>query len=283
MRPGGGLWHDHRSPAALAARCFDEHARPHPHPAQDAQRRPMSVPQPRVREVRTGRVRTLARPGVRSAIDKQPVDGPIAVGALGLAGDEQGDLAIHGGPDKAVHLYAWAHYAAWRAELPGCAVLQRPGAFGENLSVDGLIEADVCIGDRWRVGSTLLEVSQGRQPCWKLNLRFGVADMAARVQDSLRAGWYCRVVEAGTLATGDALQLLSRPHPAWPIARLLALIKDRACAPRELAEVLELPLTASWRRLFGRRLEHGAVEDWTRRMQSAEHPVGDDATRDARR
>jgi hypothetical protein len=119
MRPGGGLWHDHRSPAALAARCFDEHARPHPHPAQDAQRRPMSVPQPRVREVRTGRVRTLARPGVRSAIDKQPVDGPIAVGALGLAGDEQGDLAIHGGPDKAVHLYAWLE-AGRRLSMKAC-------------------------------------------------------------------------------------------------------------------------------------------------------------------
>lgn len=220
-----------------------------------------------VREVLTGQVRTLVRPGVLSGIHKQPVDGPVAVGPLGLAGDAQGDPAVHGGPYKAVHLYAWAHYAAWRADLPDCALLQRPGAFGENLSVSGVDEAGVCIGDRWRIGSTLLEVSQGRQPCWKLNLRFGVANMAARVQESLRAGWYCRVIEPGTLAAGDAMALIDRPHPAWSIARLLTLIKDRACEPRELAQVLALPLPPSWQRLFARRLERGAAEDWARRMQ----------------
>lgn len=227
----------------------------------------MTLATARVREVRVGRAQTLARPGVTSAIDKQPAGGAVGVGPLGVAGDEQADLALHGGPDKAVHLYAWSHYAAWRHELPRCRTLARAGAFGENLSVDGLDEAAVCIGDRWRVGSVLLEVSQGRQPCWKLNLRFGVPDMAARVQDSLRAGWYCRVIEPGALAAGDAMTLLSRPHPQWPIARLLGLIKDRACEPRELSEVLELPLTASWRRLFARRLERGAPEDWAARIQ----------------
>lgn len=197
----------------------------------------MTVAAPRVRQVLTGRVQMLVRPGVTSGIDKQPVRGPVAVGPLGVAGDEQGDLTVHGGPDKAVHLYAWHHYALWRKELPHCALLTRPGAFGENLSVDGLDETGVCLGDRWRVGSTVLEVSQGRQPCWKLNLRFGVADMAAQ----------------------DALMLLSRPHPQWPIARLLALINDRACDPHEMAQVLALPLTASWHKLFARRLERGAA------------------------
>lgn len=227
----------------------------------------MSEAAVRVRAVLTGRVQTLARPGVVSAIAKQPVAGPVAVGPLGLAGDEQGDPTVHGGPDKAVHLYAWSHYAAWRRELPQCAVLEQVGAFGENLSVDGLDEAGVCIGDRWRIGSTLLEISQGRQPCWKLNLRFGVADMAARVQNSLRAGWYGRVVEPGIVAAGDAMELVGRPHPQWSIARLLGLIKDRACDPPALAQVLELPLTASWQRLFARRLERGTAEDWAARMQ----------------
>lgn len=227
----------------------------------------MTMAAARVREVLVGRAQALVRPGVTSAIDKQPAGGPVDVGPLGLAGDELADLALHGGPDKAVHLYAWSHYAAWRRELPQCRTLDRAGAFGENLSVDGLDEAAVCIGDRWRVGSVVLEVSQGRQPCWKLNLRFGVPNMAARVQDSLRAGWYCRVIEPGALAAGDTMSLSSRPHPQWPIARLLALIKDRACGQRELEEVLELPLTTSWRRLFTRRLERGAPEDWAARMQ----------------
>lgn len=220
----------------------------------------------RVRHVLTGRVAALG-PDVLSGIDKRPTPAPVAVGALGLAGDAQADLAVHGGADKAVHLYAWQHYASWRRELPGCRALDQVGAFGENLSVDGIGEADVCIADRWRIGRLVLEVSQGRQPCWKLNLRFGVADMAARVQDSLRAGWYCRVIEPGIVAAQDEMALMSRPHPQWSIARLLRLIRDRECGPAELGEVLELALTPSWRRLFSRRLERGAAEDWAPRMQ----------------
>ncbi len=223
--------------------------------------------EPRIRQVLTGRVSSLVRPGVLSAIDKQPVTAPVAVGALGLDGDEQGDRSVHGGPDKAVHLYAREHYAAWRRELPDCRVLDRAGAFGENLSVDGLDEAGVCIADRWRVGDLVIEVSQGRQPCWKLNLRFGVADMAARVQHSLRAGWYCRVIEPGTVAPGDAMELVGRSWPEWTIARLLRLIRDRECGRAELEEVLRLPLTPSWQRLFARRLDGGSAEDWRPRMQ----------------
>lgn len=227
----------------------------------------------RVHHVLVGRVATLARTDVRSGIDKQIASDPVAVGALGLDGDEQADPRVHGGPDKAVHLYARAHYAAWQHELPtcrdglpACRVLDAPGAFGENLSVD-LDEHDVCLGDRWRVGTTLLEVSQGRQPCWKLNLRLGVDDMAARVQASLRAGWYCRVVEPGVVAAGDAMELVERPHPRWSIARLLALVRDRECRADVLAPVLALPLTPSWRRLFARRADSGATEDWRARLQ----------------
>ena len=220
-----------------------------------------------VRQVLTGRIAPLGRPDVLSGIDKYPAHAPVAVGPLGLAADEQADLAVHGGPDKAVHLYAWQHYAAWRAELPGCRALDHVGAFGENLSVEGIDEAGVCIADRWRIGQLVLEVSQGRQPCWKLNLRFGIADMAARVQDSLRAGWYCRVLEPGVVAAQDVMELIDRPHPHWSMARLLRLIKDRECGPVALAEVLELPLTPSWRRLFSRRLERSTAEDWAPRMQ----------------
>ena len=217
-------------------------------------------------QVLTGPVAALGTAGKTSAIAKNPVTGPIAIGPLGLEGDAQADLRVHGGHDKAVHLYAWAHYAAWRAELGDRPVLQAPGAFGENLSVSGLDEASVCLGDRWQAGSAVLEVTQGRQPCWKLNLRFGVPDMAVRVQNTLRAGWYCRTLQAGVVQSGDALQLLERPHPGWTVQRLLALIRDRECHPAELDEVLALPLPPSWKKLFTRRRDQGLAEDWTARL-----------------
>lgn len=222
-----------------------------------------------VRAVLTGRALPYTRPGSRSAIAKAPHTGPVAVATLGLAGDEQGDLRVHGGPDKAVHCYAWAHYAQWLASLPPAAapLLQQPGAFGENLSLDGLDEHGACIGDRWQIGSAQFEVSQGRQPCWKLNDRLKVPDMARRVQDSGLAGWYLRVTQPGVLRAGDSVQLLARPHPDWSVARLLQLIAERSCDPAVLDAVLALPLPPSWRRLFARRRDEGHAEDWAGRLQ----------------
>jgi MOSC domain-containing protein YiiM len=219
-----------------------------------------------VRAVLVGRAAPYTRPGSLSAIDKRPLPGAVAVHAEGLAGDEQGDRRVHGGPDKALHVYPWAHYPAWQAELGALPVLQAPGAFGENLSVDGLDELQVCLGDEWRIGSARFAVSQGRQPCWKLNDRFGVPDMARRVQDSGRSGWYLRVLQPGAVQAGDAIVLLARPHPDWPLARLAALIRERVCAPAALRELLALPLPPSWRRLFERRLDQGQAEDWAPRL-----------------
>ncbi|MGD9945387.1 MAG: MOSC domain-containing protein [Burkholderiaceae bacterium] len=220
-----------------------------------------------MRAVLIGRAVPYARPGTLSAIDKRAV-GDVAVdaGPQGLAGDEQGDRRVHGGPDKAVHCYAWQHYASWRAELPASALLQQPGAFGENFSVDGLEEASVCVADQWRIGTATFEVSQGRQPCWKLNERFGVADMSSRVQDSLRAGWYLRVLSAGRIRAGDEIIRLARPCPDWPLQRLLAAIRDRVCDAALLRDILELPLPASWRALFRARLDNGRAEDWSKRL-----------------
>lgn len=221
-----------------------------------------------VRAVLTGSARPYTRAGSRSAIAKASQAGPVAVATLGLAGDEQGDLRVHGGPEKAVHCYAWTHYARWQASLPPAAtpLLQQPGAFGENLSLDGLDEHGACIGDRWQIGSAQFEVSQGRQPCWKLNDRFGVPDMARRVQDSGLAGWYLRVTRPGVLRAGDSVQLLARPHPDWSVARLLQLIAERSCDPALLDAVLALPLPPSWQRLFTRRREQGQAEDWAARL-----------------
>jgi MOSC domain-containing protein YiiM len=227
----------------------------------------MTAPTPCIRAVLFGPTAPLGH--VQSGIDKQPVAGPHPVDAAGLRGDEQGDTRAHGGVDKAVHVYPWSHYAWWRERYPQQPLFERPGAFGENLSVEGLDETRVCIGDEWRIGSVRLRLTQGRQPCFRLNLRFGVREMAAQVQDSLRTGWYCRVLEPGELAAGDVPELLRRPHPDWSVARLLALIRDRVVDARQLAAVLELPLTPSWRKLFTQRLQLREAEDWTRRLDGA--------------
>lgn len=208
------------------------------------------------------------RPDARSAIAKQAVAGPVHVGTTGLQGDEQGDTRIHGGPDKAVHQYPLGHYALWRSELGELPMLTQPGAFGENIASTGMTEADLCWGDRVRMGSVLLEVAQTRQPCWKLNTRFGQRDMALSVQRTGRTGWYYRVLEPGTVQAGDAITLVARPHPAWSLARVIEVLYHRTLDADLLRELAALPqLPPSWQKLVARRLEQGEVEDWSRRTQ----------------
>ena len=226
-----------------------------------------AAPCVRVDALLAGKARPYTRPGSRSGIDKHPLAGEVRIGELGIVGDEQGDLRVHGGPDKALHHYAFEHYASWRAELGALPLLQAAGAFGENLSTRGFDETSICLGDRFRLGSALLEVSQGRQPCWKLNDRFGVADMARRVQDSGRSGWYYRVLQAGSARAGDLLRLIERPFPDWSLQRLNRLLFERMLARESLEPALRLPLVPSWRRLIERRLQSREVEDWTRRIE----------------
>jgi MOSC domain-containing protein YiiM len=223
----------------------------------------------RILEVRTGRARPFGPRGLPSAIDKQPVAGPALAAADGLAGDEQGDRRHHGGPDKAIHAYALANYPLWAADLPAAAAHVRPGGFGENLVIEGATEADICLGDRWRLGGALLEVSQGRQPCWKLNLRFGLPDMARQVQTAGRTGWYFRVLEPGPVASGQTASLLQRPNPGWSLTRVNRLLYHCTLDRQALAELAELPgLPESWRRLARGRLGTGEVEDWVPRLQT---------------
>ena len=219
-----------------------------------------------VEAVLAGKAVAFTRPGSRSAIAKMVVPGPQRVTVLGIAGDEQGDPRVHGGPDKAIHHYPIDHYAPWRADIGGHPLLQAPGAFGENLGTHGITEATVCLGDRLRLGTALVEVSQSRQPCWKLSDRFGIADMAKRVQDTGRTGWYYRVLEEGVVQAGDALVLVERPYPDWPLARVIDLLYRRAPEPDVLREILALPLVPSWRTLFERRVAQGRTENWQKRL-----------------
>ncbi|MGY1457174.1 MULTISPECIES: MOSC domain-containing protein [unclassified Luteimonas] len=220
----------------------------------------------RVDALLTGVAVPYTRPGSRSGIAKTPRSGAVRIGELGLDGDEQGDLRVHGGIDKAVHHYPFEHYAAWRAELGDLPLLATSGAFGENISSRGLDEGTVCIGDRYALGTAMLEVSQGRQPCWKLNDRFGVPDMARRVQDTGRTGWYYRVLQTGHAQAGDVLTLVERPWAGWPLRRLTHLLAGRVLDPAQLGEALDLPLVPSWRKLLEHRLASRQVEDWGRRI-----------------
>jgi MOSC domain-containing protein YiiM len=217
-----------------------------------------------VQSVHVGKIKSLG--STTSAIDKHPVASSVKVGMRGIEGDCQADLRVHGGKDKAVHCYPCQHYSYWQQLLPDCALLNQPGAFGENLSVSGIDESDVCIGDQLRIGSVLFAVSQGRQPCFKLNLRFGCNDMAAKVQSTLRAGWYLRVIEEGSLQAGDVIELVSRPHGKFTVAYVLALIRDKVVNPEELMPLMELPLPDSWRQLFLRRMTSSQTEDWRKRL-----------------
>lgn len=218
-----------------------------------------------------GTVKPLAGTATQSGIDKQPVTETIRLSRSGLEGDGQGDTRHHGGPDKALHHYPFKHYHAWRREIGDLPLLDGPGAFGENISTEDLDETNVAVGDVFRAGTALIEVSQGRQPCWKLNIRFGVADMAKRVQRSGRSGWYYRVLEPGLVAAGDTLTIVERRSPDWPLARLWRTLYVDVLDYDALAAMAALPhLPANWRRYAERRLETRTVEDWTKRLTGSD-------------
>jgi MOSC domain-containing protein YiiM len=185
-----------------------------------------------------------------SAIGKLPVADLVAVGAMGLAGDEQADRTVHGGIDKAIHHYPADHYDWWRGYLGDAPLLDAPGAFGENISTTGFDEENVFLGDRFRLGTALVEVTQARQPCWKLDHRFQAKGVMAQVVKTRRTGWYYRVLEPGQVRAGDALDLVERPYPEWRLASLFALLiggeaKDR---PADLRALRDVPVLAeTWK------------------------------------
>jgi len=155
-----------------------------------------------------------------TAIFKSPVAGPVAVKTRNIEGDGQADLRVHGGPNKAVMAYPAGHYPLWRNEL-GLSEEQFPlGAFGENLTVSGLSENTVCIGDIHQIGTAVLQVSQPRSPCWKLARKWSMPDLPKKLVTSKRSGWYYRVLQEGILQSGDDVQLLQRAHPDWPVRRV---------------------------------------------------------------
>ncbi|MDH5903854.1 MOSC domain-containing protein [Vibrio splendidus] len=204
--------------------------------------------------------------GANSAINKQVLPERQHATELGFTNDEQGDPRFHGGIQKALHIYPSEHYPVWQEELGDKIIFQSAGAFGENLSSIGITEHSICLKDKIRIGSTLLEVSQGRMPCWKLNVRFDQNDMARRLQDTLRTGWYFRVLEEGDIGAGDEIILCERPYPEWSLTRIMGAVFTGCLDKQELKELADLPLVESWGALIERRLETGKVEDWEMRL-----------------
>jgi len=175
-----------------------------------------------------------------SAIAKRPREGRVQVLGEGLAPDEQADRSVHGGPEMALHLYPLDHHAWWRETIGDHPALDEPGGFGSNLAVTGLAEEMVHIGDRFRLGSALIEVSQPRQPCWKIEHRFGHKGMVAKIIATGRSGWYFRVIEPGEVAAGDSLERIATGAADWSIARVFRALVAGKASQEELAELAEL-------------------------------------------
>ena len=179
-----------------------------------------------------------------SAIAKRPREGVVQLLEDGFAPDEQADRRVHGGPQMAVHLYPLDHHDWWRGELGDASLLDEAGAFGSNLAVRGVDEKQVHIGDRFRLGSALIEISQPRQPCWKIEHRFGAKGMVARIIKTGRCGWYYRVLEMGECQTGDALERVEIGHEQWSVARAFTALVAGKATREELKELAEMPRLA---------------------------------------
>ena len=196
---------------------------------------------------------------------KEPRSGLVWLGRTNLDGDGQADLENHGGPEKAVNVYPAEHYPYWTQTM-GLSDLQ-PGSFGENFTIEGLLETDVCIGDIFEIGESLVQVSQPRQPCWKLARRWRVKDLALRVQDTGRTGWYFRVLKEGRVQAGTSLVLVERHNPNWTVSAANKVmhhrIDDRQAA-QNLADCIDL--SSRWREKLKRRALSGILENTSSRL-----------------
>ena len=189
---------------------------------------------------------------VRTSIFKAPVSGRARVAKLNVEGDQQSDLTVHGGIDKAVYAYPSEHYPFWREQFPD---MELPwGVFGENFTTEGLLE-DTRVGDRFRIGSAEFVVTQPRMPCFKLGIRFNRPDMVKRFLESGRTGFYLAVVKEGEVAADDSIELLEQDQHNVTIADVVNLYRRDATNQDMLRRVSELPsLPESWRDYFRKRI-----------------------------
>jgi len=206
---------------------------------------------PALISVQVGMPRSVTQDGqeVSTGIFKSPVAGRVQMRSLNLDGDQQADLTVHGGRDKAVYAYPSEHYPFWKKELPG---IDLPwGSLGENFTTEGLLESNVCLGDRFTIGTAEVVVTQPRNPCFKLNLKFGREDMVKRFLASHRSGFYLRVLREGEVGAGDEIQIAHRDENRVSISDALKLYlrESDSSELRERALRVEY-LPPSWREEF---------------------------------
>ncbi|MGO9347866.1 MAG: MOSC domain-containing protein [Terriglobales bacterium] len=192
----------------------------------------------------------------KTGIFKHPVSGRIRLRTTNLDGDRQADLSVHGGPNKAVYAYPTEHYAAWNSELPELPDFARTwGAFGENFTTEGLLEAGVSVGDRYRIGSAVVRVTTPRLPCFKLAAKFQSDDLIERFVRSGRCGFYFSVIEEGEVDAGDEFELIGREDPTLTIADVNRLYTAKSPDRETLRRSLDVKmLPESWRDRFRARL-----------------------------
>lgn len=220
----------------------------------------MAQAKPRVVSVNVGLPREVEWMGklVRTAIFKEPVEGKIPLRPLNFDGDRQADLSVHGGPEKAVYVYPAEHYEFWRKELPNTEFDW--GMFGENLTVAGLSESDLGIGDRLRIGTAEVIVTQPRIPCYKLGVRFNRADMTKRFYAAARTGFYISVACEGEVAAGDSIEILERePHHVTVADIYHAYSANHDAHDAALLDLMRRiveteAVTESWRAYFAERI-----------------------------
>jgi MOSC domain-containing protein YiiM len=194
-----------------------------------------------------GAIRPLPPDHRPTAIFKSALSGSVRVGREGLAGDSQADRRVHGGPEKALHQYPVGNYARLAEAFPEVKNLLVPGAIGENLSVAGWDESNVCLGDVFRLGSALIQVSQPRTPCWKIDARFGVEGMMQFIDQTGLTGWYYRVIDEGEVAPGGEFSLVERGSQALPVGDLLSLWREQRPLPERLEAVAAIAaLSPNW-------------------------------------
>ncbi|MCG1027976.1 MOSC domain-containing protein [Virgibacillus halodenitrificans] len=220
-----------------------------------------TVEEPHVHKIFTGKVKRIGTENASNPMErpwesgmfKQAVDDKVWLTKTGFTGDEVADTKNHGGPEKAVFAYPIKHYTSWKEELDLESIDM--SAMGENMAVLEMDEFSVCIGDTYELGDAVIQVSQPRQPCWKPARRFGIVDLALRIQNSGRTGWYFRVVKEGYVTPGTDLKLIERPYPQWSIAacnEVMHIYKDDLRTAEELASCDLLAI--NWRKTLKKRL-----------------------------
>lgn len=200
-----------------------------------------------------GRLRPLPPEGQRTGIFKDPIES-AEVTKEGIVGDHQADRRFHGGSEKALHQYALASYERIAEAYPDLRDIAVPGSIGENISSPTLSDASVCIGDLYRIGSVLLQVSQPRSPCWKINHKFGVEKLSKFIEQQRISGWYYRVFETGTMQVGDAIELLARPNEGISIEHFVRLSTAHRPELKELDAVIRCEgLNPEWKARLAER------------------------------